>query len=292
MKPLLRRVAYWTLPPGIQQLIWSTRDRLRPLKLAVGPVLARNEVWRNYHANDRRCFILAAGPSIKQQDLTLLQGEICIAVSNFFVHKDYDIIRPMYHCVPDVLVGHKEYITEEYAIKWFREMENATGQAVMFFSDGDKEWIEREGLFKNRTVHYLHFSGGWDNVERTGIDLTRAVPGVQSVSVMALEIALFMGFKEIYLLGCDHDWILHYGTSAHFYPEAEHVMASRPGYNEWSGTDVESECRNYVLLCQQYKALRSIAQSKSIDIMNSTPGGMLDVFPRIPLETACIKSNR
>lgn len=288
---MLSQIAYWTLPPGIQQLIRSTRNSLRPSEPAVEsvltPVLARNEVWHNCHANDRRCFVLASGPSINQQDLTLLQGEICIAVSNFFVHKDYGIVRPKYHCVPDVLAGHKEYVTEEYAIKWFREMEKATGQAVMFFSVGDKEWVEREGMFKNRTVHYLHFGRGWDNVERTGIDLTEAVPGVQSVSVMALEIAIFMGFKEIYLLGCDHDWILHLGESTHFYDERQHVMSRRNGYSEWVHleTGLGTYWQAYMRLWRQYEVLSQVATQKKLKVCNATGGGILDIFERVDYES-------
>jgi hypothetical protein len=50
------------------------------------------------------------------------------------------------------------------------------------------------------------------------------VPSPQSVTIMALEVALYMGFKNIYLLGCDHDWILHLDTSRHFYEENQHVF--------------------------------------------------------------------
>lgn len=289
-RTLAGKALFWTLPPGVRQLLQAARRSLAasgPAAAAMRLVLARNEVLRNRHAACSRCFILASGPSISRQDLSALRGETCISVSNFFVHRDYGVIRPAYHCIPDVLSGHRGVVTEEYAVRWFREMERATGDAVMFFSYQDKPWIEREGLFGDRTVHYLHFDGGWDRVGGSGVDLTRSVPGVQSVSVMALEVALFMGFGKIVLLGCDHDWLLHHGTSAHFYREDEHAIAARPGYSEWSGADVESECSSYVRLWQQYKALLALARSRSVEIVNATPGGMLDVFPRASFESIC-----
>ena len=47
----------------------------------------------------KRCFILGNGPSLKQQDLTLLKDEITF-VSNWFVlHDKYEEINPDYYCI-------------------------------------------------------------------------------------------------------------------------------------------------------------------------------------------------
>jgi hypothetical protein len=93
-----------------------------------------------------------------------------------------------------------------------------------------------------------------------------------------------MGFKNIYLLGCDHDWLLHLGTSQHFYEENQHALV-RAGYDEWAGVDLGVQCQKYVRLWQQYRALWQIARRKSINIFNATEGGLLDVFPRKSYES-------
>ncbi|NIP55200.1 MAG: hypothetical protein GWN13_25720 [Phycisphaerae bacterium] len=93
-----------------------------------------------------------------------------------------------------------------------------------------------------------------------------------------------MGFKNIYLLGCDHDWILHLNTSTHFYEETEHALV-REGYDEWAGSDLELTFECYLRLWQQYKTLGQIARGKSINICNATAGGLLDVFPRVGYES-------
>ena len=280
---LARRTAYWTLPPGIQAIIRSRLNRSRTLTSEKLAVLQRNRALRNRHAGER-CFILATGPSIREQDLTLLQGEICFAVSNFFVHPDFATIQPRYYCV----AGYHEPITEAAWIEWLREMEAATGAATMFFSLNDRERTEHNGLFRGRQVHYLQFGASRDGILRRGIDLARPVLGPQSVPVMALEIAIYMGFRHIYLLGCDHDWILHLHTSTHFYEESQHALV-RQGYNEWSDAPragyLERQCQHLISLWQQYKVIQSIAQAKSIRIFNATEGGLLDVFPRIRYES-------
>ncbi len=269
-----KRTMDWTLPPAIQDVLRTHISSMVQNRGDNRATISKNESLRNAHRG-QRCFILATGPSIKRQDLRLLEGENCIAVSNFFVHPDFARIKPRYYC----LAPYHPPITEEAWASWLAELETGTEDATMFFGLADRERNQRNGRFLNRSVHYLNFRDG--DVRFTGdVDLTRSLPGPQSVTIMALMLAIYMGFKKIYLLGCDHDWILHLNTSGHFYDEREHAL-NRKGYSEWFTTDFESHCHDYVRLWQQYKALKCIASTKSISIYNATNGGLLDVFPRI-----------
>jgi len=274
---LTRLAAHWVLPPGILAFL-RFHLMAKSLTKEENAILRRNRALNNRHTGER-CFILATGPSIKKQDLKLLRGETCIALSNFFVHPDYNIIEPSYHCV----AGYHEPISKTAWTKWLNEMESATGNAIIFCSLADREDIERNGLFSRREIHYLQYAN-WSKISEGKLDITRSVPSPQSVTIMALEVALYMGFKNIYLLGCDHDWILHLNTSAHFYEESQHALV-REGYDEWAGSDLELTFECYVLLWQQYKALWQIARRKSINIFNATAGGLLDVFPRVGYES-------
>jgi len=278
-----RRVAHWTVPPGFRDLLRpiATSGRLTAEERAI---LEKNRALQNAHAGER-CFILATGPSIKTQDLKALQGETCIAVSNFFVHPDYDLIRPRYYCVAP---SHPP-ITEDAWQMWMDEMEAGTDNATMFFGMSDFDRNQRGGRFANRQTFFLRFGMDFRLLPDSGIDLCGPVPGPQSVPIMALMLAVYMGFNEIYLVGCDHDHLLHHDESRHFYSESQHALV-RAHYNEWSGSDFGLACRAHDVLWQQYKILHSMARAKAISIVNCTPGGMLDVFPRMPLETVCRES--
>jgi len=267
-----RFVAKWIVPQGI----WDAYQSYASARVerVYRAALARNTALRNAHLG-QRCFILATGPSIRRQDLGALRTETCIAVSNFFVHPDYRVIAPRYHC----FAPHHPPITEEAWQSWMDEAENATGSATLFFGLQDRIRNQRHGRFSNRRVHYLKFGATWGTVSRSGIDLARALPGPQSVPVMALMAAIYMGFREVYLLGCDHDWVQHLGQSRHFYDERQHALI-REGYNQWACTDVENELRSSLNLWQQYKVLQKVARSLSVSVYNSTEGGLLDVFPR------------
>lgn len=246
----------------------------------VDHILERNSVLKNIHAGER-CFILATGPSIKSQNLELLKNEICISVSNFFVHPAYDIIKPKYHCIAPFHLP----LVEESWDRWMEDLDKHINlknpDARVLFSLSDIKRNTRNNTFNSTDRYYFDFSGTMQDLSVNGIDLTKPIIAPQSVPVMALQAAIYMGFNEIYLLGCDHDWIQHINISRHFYQEDEHAVNNYHGVNrEWEGSDVESECRAYVTLWQQYKLLRHISNNNNVPIINSTEGGMLDVFPR------------
>lgn len=270
-----KRIAGWLLPHEVHNLVRRTsinrQFRTTPTEKNL---LKINRQFRNLH-RDRRCFILATGPSLKTQDLRLLKDDLCIAVSNFFVHPDFSYINPAYYCVAPYHLP----ITEIAWHKWLHQLDSSTSDTTFFFDLADYERNLSEGLFSSRDKGWLQMKGNWESVYE-GIELTRAVPRPQSVSVMALMIAIYMGCPEIYLLGCDHDWILHLHESTHFYEERDHVLKSE-GYNEWFNADFKVEFNSNMRLWSQYERLSQLARSRSINIYNATNGGLLDVFPRV-----------
>jgi hypothetical protein len=273
MRKPIKHLAYWTVPHGIQNLI--THYLSRRVTSEEQKTLTQNERFRQRHSG-KRCFILATGPSIKTQNLLPLQNEICIAVSNFFVHPDFDTIKPLYYCIP----GYHLPITEDGFQNWITELAKNSGNSTLFFSLADKQLIQQNRYFSAKPVYFLKFHSlpGMKD-----INLTRPVLGPQSVPIMALQLAIYMGFSKIYLLGCDHDWLLHLGKSSHFYDEKQHALVKK-GYNEWSGTNYLAEFKSYVALWEQYQIINQIAANQSTQIYNATQGGLLDVFPRVSFD--------
>src|SRR5262249_26079087 len=161
-------------------------------------------------------FILAGGPSIGSQDLRPLRNEVCISTSNFFVHQDFDWIRPEYHCVPTFSSPPHP---EAAAVEWFTKMHAAIGRAALVTDCGNQRVIQNHQLFQGRRIYYMRTGASWDQPLPATVDLTRKVPPAQSVPVTALFLALYLGFGQIYLMGCDHSWLDHFGESRHFYPE-------------------------------------------------------------------------
>lgn len=246
--------------------------------------LERNCELAGKHRGER-CFILACGPSIKKQNLHPLRDEVCISVSNFFVHPEYQWIKPAYHVVAGFCESHH---TQEGWANWMLEMDARTCFTTMFFPLRDKERNLSASKFETHKLHFVDLEEGNRGFEKC--DLTELIPSPWSVTVTALTIAIYMGFKEIYLLGCDHDWILHMHKSTHFYEEKQHALM-RAGLNEWADDSMKRQCQHLIDLWTQYEALHQTAKRLGIEIFNATEGGILDVFQQVRLEATLAQIN-
>jgi hypothetical protein len=246
-------------------------------------LVRRNSELLDRHRGER-CFILCNGPSVKNQDLSRLAGEIVFTVANGYHHPLFDIFRPRYHCVPQVGT---QQLTETEITAWFREMESRLGSAELFLSTVDEPLVTRDGLFHGRTLHYLFFNGSFDGWPRDDIiDISRDVPGVQSVPIMGLMIAMYMGFKEIFLLGTDHD---HFLTGSYTYFYEPTVLKGKDPSADAQGRVLSpryDQFHELAVLWRQYRAMRNIAEANGVRILNATYGGALDEFPRVTLEEA------
>ena len=245
-----------------------------------------NQEYKDAHAG-KTCYIVCNGPSIARQDLRKLAGNIVFSVSNGYRHEHYSIYQPQYHCLPQVT---RERLTEDEIVEWFKEMDERIGDAVLFLSDTERELVSRHELFQKRKFSYVRLSPHI-SLDDTRCDISRSIPRPQSVPVMCIMIALYMGFKNIVLLGVDHDFFLT-GEYKYFYREHSPVLLGKLG-----GVDSRDRVTDdrYTQFCQlktlweQYLALRKIANKRGVNILNATDGGALDVFPRIPLDKAILK---
>jgi hypothetical protein len=274
MKKIIKN---WVLPPSVLLLMLRFVRNVKGLFSNDRKILLLNKGIKGRHKGDR-CFILCAGPSIKQQDLKKLACEHVISVSNTFVHADYSVIRPKYHVVPSLL-AHSNMFSEGEFVTWLKEMECKTLDAEMFFHIGDKSLIEKYGLFKNRIIHWNEYCPWNENEAISEIDLA-CIPNIWSVSEYALSVAIYLGYSEIYILGIDHDWFN--STLVHFYEEKEHVLQpEKEKYETW--VDSEFQMRRHAYIFRKYKALRAL--HKTIYNANSNHNSYVDVFKRVDYDS-------
>lgn len=240
-------------------------------------IMAKNRELKGVFAG-KRVFVIATGPSIKRQNLKPLEGELCISVSNFFLHPDFNVVKPAAH----LFAPSHPPITDEQFGAWMKDAEAHFQESQnVLISLSDRAIVEKSGAFKKQHVYY--YASGRTPIKPSGeIDFTKEIPRFQTSPHIGIYLAMYMGIKEINLLGCDHDWILHIGETRHFYDEKDAVL-SRLGYNEWS-KDLQPEFEAYVSLWKIYKSIKAYAERNSITIANCTPGSLLDMFPRANFE--------
>jgi len=274
---LAKSVAYWALPRGVHDLCAAAyahgATRMTREERAI---VGRNRELCNRQGG-RRCFVLATGPSIKSQNLLPLEGEWCFAASDFYKHEHYGRIKPAYYCIAPM---HAPF-TEEDALRRLREMnQRRHGAETYFFALSDKHLLANGCLDSDPDrVYYLNLRPA--DVWPEGADITRTLPSPASVSIMAIWIAVYMGFSEICLLGCDHDKLWKWDGSGnlrldHFYAGAPSIGYERP--------DIDQALRAQLKVREQYRWSNELARSRGTRIFNASPASYIDIFPKVRLE--------
>ena len=222
-------------------------------------ILKQNKKFKGIHKRER-LFVLCSGPSIQKMDLTVLKNEITMAVHSFYLHKDISVIQPAYYC--NAQWEYNEKATEKVA------------EAYMF-APGE--------------VHYYCY--GKDSSLYEEIDLCRGIMPAHSVPVVCIQLAIYMGFKEIYLLGTEHDFLTT-KKYAYFYDRKQSVT----GETDISADEDSNLVMSYsgaladaCALWENYKVVKRIAENNGIKIYNATVGGALDLFPRVDFNSLFLR---
>lgn len=237
------------------------------------------EKFKDIHKG-QRCFIIGNGPSILQQDLTKLKDEITFVVSWFVLHEQYDEINPTYYCVGDPAF----FSVSNTNSQVHRLLLEKTGKAVKFFPLFFRSFIDRHNLYVGHQVFYLHSL--YKRVWKTGsmsLDITKAVYTANTVIIdYCLHLAFYMGFSEVYLLGCDCDFKLDEApdfSKAHFYPqELAGELPPQTGDLEQQQNEVFNTIN---IFSKSYSVAKETFEKQGRKIYNAGIGGKLEVFERV-----------
>lgn len=276
MKQLIKQI----LPPIVLTKLQLIKSVFRNYQDNKSIDKIYNDRMKNKHLKDR-CFIIGTGPSIKEQDLTLLKDEIVIGVSGLFQHKDIDIINPKYYVLPPVFRGHGKLYNEDNFIKWFKNMDKALQDTtVMILDIGDKKYIEQYKIFKNKEIIWKNYLP-WNSEQSINKIDVLSMPGIWSVSESALQSALYLGFKENYILGFDHTWyddIWNHFTDNYMKDFDKNKLDD---CKVW--VDSEHEMIRHAKIFNKYKKLYALKQN--IYNANANQDSYVDTFPKVKFES-------
>ena len=253
--------------------------------------LGLNEKLKDIHRG-KRCFIIGTGPSINNQDLTLLKDEQTIVVNAFWRHHQYTKIRPKYHIIADADILRNN--TENFWTKEFVQFESQVRESgtSLLLNILMKDYLESNNYYSGIDKYYLAFNGSFNEKLKFNIELDKILPYGKNVMISGLIAAAYMGFEKIYLLGCEHD-VLAYRyprQSDHFYNERQYNLSSPEEVKKYALDDVvsyENLIHHVQVLFQNYRLLKkklSITNPR-LKIFNATPNSFLDVFPSADYET-------
>jgi hypothetical protein len=169
-----------------------------------------------------------------------------------------------------------------------KDLANRDNKPICIFSVRFKDYIEKYDFNKSLEIIYVHSKPSIRKI--TDIDLTKKIPPYQNVINVALYTAMYLGFSEMYLIGCDMTGVItvydekedvSYG--GHFYEEdnPEEIEYMKKAHSERSN---ESMLKAYGFVFELFRLTREYAKENGKKIFNAGRGGALDVFPRVKFE--------
>ena len=258
------------------------------LNLFPDSVLKKNKELKGKYQG-QKLFIIGSGPSIKEEDLSVLAGQNIMTQNNFHMHEQINLLKPKFHVVVP------KYQSKSFDgdwIDWIHDMEEKLpDDCLYFFGKNTKYLIDSKTKIGDRT-YYMNQGLNPLFVNKTDCDISKRIMNVPSAITQCLMAGVYMGFTEIYLLGMDLNQIVQLGAgrdNLRWY-----------GHSKITANQAEKDIESTILksgniyfehwkMWRQLNMIDNFAKSKNIKIGNASKYGLLNVYPRISLEAALKK---
>ncbi|MEF8733003.1 MAG: 6-hydroxymethylpterin diphosphokinase MptE-like protein [Candidatus Accumulibacter meliphilus] len=220
-----------------------------------------------------RCFILGNGPSLNKIDIERLRSEVSFGVNSIFLMTQTNGFRPTYYVVEDNLV----YTENQEAIAAYEGVikilprqyaEKLTCRDHCYVFDMDTSFYNRSkpdrfGVPQFNITNMPQFYCG------------------QSVTYINMQLAYYMGFSEVILVGMDFS----YQKPPSHHQDGNHIRSHGDDPNhfhkDYFGAGKTWKDPRLGRVLRSYMRAKFEFESAGRKILNATPGGELELFPRV-----------
>ena len=229
------------------------------------------EKLRDTHKGER-CFFIGNGPSLRATDLDTLckVGEVTFAFNRIFNIFDQTEWRPTYYISQDekMLMGSVEEIDRQQLgvrfipinCKWYHGIE--VRNAAWFMMRAPREENGKPLDFSANPASVVYQGG-------TGM-------------YTAAQFAVFMGFREIFMIGVDH----HFHTSVNARGEIVVDPTAKDYFSEdYNRHKDQLYIPNTEKSTLTYVAMKEQCEKRGVRVYNATRGGRLEVFDRVDFDS-------
>lgn len=233
-----------------------------------------NKKIKELFSSFSKCYILGSSPTINKLDLKRIDnGAMVISMGNFYEHSEINIIKPNVH----IFAASHPPITEKVLINWWSRCNKILPEeTILLVEKRDKEISEK--IFTDRKVYYYSYGGEYP------VDFTKKIISPKSVTIIALQLAIYCNICKIILLGINHDWQCikpykhfydHNKPSLEYYIKKEKLKIS---YEEQKQPFPKERLYREYSLYQQYENLKIEANNIGLEVLNGDIYSDFDVF--------------
>ena len=240
---LVARRLRWDIIP----LSWKSRKKIKK--------------WRNQYQG-KKAIILCNGPSLNKVDFELLDNA---SIFTFGLNK-INLLFDKTDFRPSCIVAVNKLVMEQN-----RDFYNTT-ELPLFLQDIGKKWIKNR---KNTC-----FLNACSIPKLFARDCSMSINLGSTVTYVAMQLAFHMGFSNIALVGCDHD----FNTKG---PGGKKTKAEGEDQNHFDSRyfsdGVQWHLPDLAASEMHYEIAKNVYKHYGKKIFNCTEGGKLEIFERMSL---------
>ncbi len=176
--------------------------------------LNRNKRFKGLHAGES-CYIFGNGASLKYFDLKQFNDRISIGCSSLFLHRDFQELNLKYYYMGHPFLFYK-YWKNQYEKKYQKSLVGALYRKNIQLNPHIEYFMSLSNYFgiRGSNINYVHH---FDQLSEdlSKIELDNAFSSMGGALDGMLGLAVYMGFKDITLIGCDYTYKPQ--SNGHFY---------------------------------------------------------------------------
>ncbi len=236
-----------------------SKERLLDTRLA--GARSRLAPLMNLHRGER-CFIIGNGPSLKQTDVPLLRKEITFGMNRIYLAFPEMGLETTYY------VAVNQLVLEQCAADI---SQLAMPKFISCRAPRDLTFPE-DTIFLNTSGRKPWFS----------FDPAEVVWEMGTVTNVALQLAYYMGFQQVILIGVDHSFSTKGPPNTEVLSEGDDVDHFSKEYFgkgfRWHLPDLETSELGY-------RMAKAVFEAGGREIVDATVGGKLQVFRKVAYES-------
>ncbi len=236
--------------------------------------VSTKQLKRLYHIHKGdKCFIVGNGPSLLIEDLEMIHKYNIISFASNLIFRCYQKTqwRPDYYFFTDG-VGIRETFRDPSILSYVSK------NCKYMFSRNNGNLQEYSENAKNLLLFKYVFSESQQNFDFSK-DCSEKIYIGYSVTYAMIQMAVYMGFRKIYLLGMDHNFSMEKSANGTIVKNEgiENHSKLLGDYALWGIPDLMQSTKAYM-------SAREYTDLHGIKIYNATRGGKLEVFERVNLD--------
>lgn len=263
----IKQTAKKILPNSIWQFVsnsywdWHNRGRhvfARQFSPRWQQSLHQLRAYKDSHKGER-CFIIGNGPSLNNTALDLVRNEITFGLNRIY------LLFPQIKFNTNYLVSVNDLVIEQIAA------EMVELDLPKFITWRARKWLKK-------APHAIFIDTDFTGSENFSPDATKRIFEGFTVTYVALQLAFYMGFETVVLIGVDHNFTTKGKANEAIVSQGDDPNHFSPNYFgkgfRWQLPDLEGSERAYRLAREAYKAAGR-------RILDATVGGKLTIFPKV-----------